>query len=103
SFWPKRGSHAAMATICFVRECRRASASVLWYFSEAPRDRDWIVSMNSTPRRLIVGITGASGAIYGVRLLRLLHQTDIETPLVISRSARIALSQELDINLAEVT
>ena len=58
--------------------------------------------MNSSPRRLIVGITGASGAIYGVRLLRLLHQTDIETHLVISRSARIALTQELDINIADV-
>jgi 4-hydroxy-3-polyprenylbenzoate decarboxylase len=58
--------------------------------------------MNSSPRRLIVGITGASGAIYGVRLLRLLHPTDIETHLVISRSARIALTQELDINIADV-
>jgi 4-hydroxy-3-polyprenylbenzoate decarboxylase len=52
---------------------------------------------------LIVGITGASGAIYGVRLLRLLQPTDIETHLVISRSARIALTQELDISIADVT
>ena len=59
--------------------------------------------MNSSPRRLIVGITGASGAIYGVRLLRLLHPTDIETHLVISRSARIALTQELDISIADVS
>ena len=59
--------------------------------------------MTSSPRRLIVGLTGASGAIYGVRLLRLLQPTDIETHLVISRSARIALTQELDINIAEVT
>src|SRR5580704_8970746 len=58
--------------------------------------------MTSSPRRLIVGLTGASGAIYGVRLLRLLHPTDIETHLVISRSARIALTQELDINIADV-
>src|ERR1700731_4563951 len=58
--------------------------------------------MNSSPRRLIVGITGASGAIYGVRLLRLLHPTGIETHLVISRSARIALTQELDINIADL-
>src|ERR1700722_5982148 len=59
-------------------------------------------SMNSSPRRLIVGITGASGAVYGVRLLRLLQPIDIETHLVISRSARIALTQELDINIADV-
>jgi 4-hydroxy-3-polyprenylbenzoate decarboxylase len=60
------------------------------------------LSMNSHPRRLIVGITGASGAIYGVRLLRLLQPTDIETHLVVSRSARIALTQELNINVADV-
>ena len=39
----------------------------------------------ATPRRLIVGITGASGSIYGVRLLQMLRGTDIETHLVISR------------------
>jgi flavin prenyltransferase len=38
-----------------------------------------------TPRRLIVGITGASGSIYGVRLLQMLRGTDIETHLVMSR------------------
>jgi 4-hydroxy-3-polyprenylbenzoate decarboxylase len=59
--------------------------------------------MNSVPRRLIVGMTGASGAIYGVRLLRLLNATNIETHLVMSRSARIALTQELDISIADVS
>src|ERR1700743_2192318 len=59
--------------------------------------------MNSHPRRLIVGITGASGAIYGVRLLRLLQTSAIETDLVISRSARITLTQEMDIGVAEVS
>jgi flavin prenyltransferase len=80
-------------------------ASILWYSSAAARNdkRTGSFSMNSSPRRLIVGITGASGAIYGVRLLRLLQPTDIETHLVISRSARIALTQELDINIADVT
>jgi flavin prenyltransferase len=58
--------------------------------------------MNSHPRRLIVGITGASGAIYGVRLLRLLQATDIETHLVMSRSAKITLTQESDIGVADV-
>jgi 4-hydroxy-3-polyprenylbenzoate decarboxylase len=58
--------------------------------------------MNSVPRRLIVGITGASGAVYGVRLLRLLQSTEIETHLVMSRSARIAITQELEIGVAEV-
>jgi flavin prenyltransferase len=58
--------------------------------------------MNSHPRRLIVGITGASGAIYGVRLLRLLKPTGIETHLVMSRSAKITLTQELEIGVADV-
>jgi 4-hydroxy-3-polyprenylbenzoate decarboxylase len=59
--------------------------------------------MKSHPRRLIVGITGASGAIYGVRLLRLLAATDIETHLVMSRSAKVTLTQELDIGVADVS
>lgn len=59
--------------------------------------------MNSHPRRLIVGITGASGAIYGVRLLRLLQASGIETHLVMSRSAKITLTQEMDIGIAEVS
>jgi flavin prenyltransferase len=59
--------------------------------------------MNSQPRRLIVGITGASGAIYGVRLLHSLKSTGIETHLVMSRSAKITLTQEMDIGVAEVS
>jgi flavin prenyltransferase len=59
--------------------------------------------MSSHVRRLIVGITGASGAIYGVRLLRLLQTTEIETHLVMSRSAKITLTQEMDIGIAEVS
>ena len=57
----------------------------------------------STPQRLIVGITGASGAIYGIRLLKLLQPTDIETHLVMSKSAKIALTQETDLKVSDVT
>ncbi|SEH81123.1 UbiX family flavin prenyltransferase [Tardiphaga sp. OK245] len=57
----------------------------------------------TAPRRLIVGITGASGTIYGVRLLRLLQATDVETHLVLSRSAKITLTQELDLAISDVT
>ncbi len=39
----------------------------------------------ASPRRLIVGITGASGSIFGVRLLQMLRGTDIESHLVMSR------------------
>lgn len=55
-----------------------------------------------SPRRLIVGMTGASGAIYGVRLLQLLQPTDIETHLVMSKSARITLMQELELKPSDV-
>ncbi len=59
--------------------------------------------MSPHPRRLIVGITGASGAIYGVRLLRLLQAADIETHLVMSRSAKITLTQEMEVGVTDVS
>jgi flavin prenyltransferase len=43
--------------------------------------------MSSSPRRVIVGMTGASGSIYGVRVLELLRDTDVETHLVMSKWA----------------
>lgn len=54
------------------------------------------------PRRLIVGITGASGAIYGVRLLQALQGSGVETHLVMSESARITLAAETDFTPAAV-
>jgi 4-hydroxy-3-polyprenylbenzoate decarboxylase len=62
-----------------------------------------ISNLDPTPQRLIVGITGASGAVYGVRLLRLLQPTAIETHLVMSKSAKIALAQEMDLKVSDVT
>jgi 4-hydroxy-3-polyprenylbenzoate decarboxylase len=53
-------------------------------------------------RRLIIGISGASGAIYGVRLLQILKPLPVETHLVISRSARMTLAQETDFSLSDV-
>jgi 4-hydroxy-3-polyprenylbenzoate decarboxylase len=47
-------------------------------------------------RRLIVGITGASGVVYGVRLLQALRHQDIETHLVLTRSAALTITYELD-------
>lgn len=58
--------------------------------------------MGSTPRRLIVGISGASGIIYGVRILQALQGTGIETHLVMSDSARITLAAETDFTIKEV-
>jgi flavin prenyltransferase len=55
-----------------------------------------------TPRPLIVGISGASGAIYGIRMLELLRETGIETHLVISRSAEMTLAYETDFTTKDV-
>jgi 4-hydroxy-3-polyprenylbenzoate decarboxylase len=53
-------------------------------------------------KRLIVGISGASGAIYGIRLLELLKDTDIETHLVMSRAAQMTIATETDFKPADV-
>jgi flavin prenyltransferase len=53
-------------------------------------------------RRLIVGISGASGVIYGVRLLELLKDSEIETHLVMSRTAQVTLAAETDLKVADV-
>jgi flavin prenyltransferase len=50
----------------------------------------------------VVGISGASGAIYGVRILQLLRDTDIETHLVISKSAEVTIAHELNLNVREI-
>lgn len=54
------------------------------------------------PRRMIVGISGASGVVYGVRLLQLLRQLDIESHLVMSRSAQVTLAHESPYSVADV-
>ena len=53
-------------------------------------------------RRMIVGISGASGVVYGVRLLQLLRQLDIESHLVMSRSAQVTLAHESAYSVADV-
>jgi len=54
------------------------------------------------PRRLIIGLSGASGVIYGIRMLEVLRATDIETHLVMSRSAEMTLSYETDLKPKDV-
>jgi len=55
-----------------------------------------------TPRRLVIGISGASGTIYGIRMLELLKKTDIETHLVMSKSAEMTMVYETPYKPKEV-
>lgn len=48
--------------------------------------------------RLVIAITGASGVIYGKRLLEVLHGKNIETHLVVSQAAERIIEHELDIS-----
>ncbi len=51
---------------------------------------------------IIVAITGASGAIYGKKLLEVLRELNIYSHLIISKSAHITIAQELGINASEL-
>ncbi|MBP2200195.1 UbiX family flavin prenyltransferase [Pantoea cypripedii] len=54
-------------------------------------------------QRIIIGISGASGVIYGVRMLQVLQQVaEVETHLVMSQAARQTLALETDFTLREV-
>ena len=58
--------------------------------------------MDQHNQRLVVGISGASGVIYGVRLLQMLRDLPIETHLVMSKSAEVTLAYETDFKVAQV-
>jgi 4-hydroxy-3-polyprenylbenzoate decarboxylase len=53
-------------------------------------------------KRLVVGLTGATGAIYGIRLLEILSKSDVETHLVISTSAEKTIRMETHWTLEQV-
>jgi 4-hydroxy-3-polyprenylbenzoate decarboxylase len=57
----------------------------------------------SGARRIIVALTGASGAVYGIRALEVLRdQPDVETHLVMTKAARATIGYETDRSVAEV-
>jgi 4-hydroxy-3-polyprenylbenzoate decarboxylase len=58
--------------------------------------------MKDQNRRLIVGISGASGVIMGIRLLELANQIDIETHLVVSPAAQATIAEETDWKVSDV-
>lgn len=58
--------------------------------------------MADVTQRLIIGISGASGVIYGIRALQLLRDTDVETHLVMSKSAEMTMGYEVDMKPSTV-
>src|SRR6201993_722242 len=58
--------------------------------------------MAKAAARLIIGISGASGTIYGVRLLEILRKAEIETHLVMRKSAEMTMVYENDLKPKDV-
>jgi len=54
------------------------------------------------PERLVVGISGASGVLMGIRLLEVLQPSPIETHLIISPAARVTIAQETGWKISDV-
>lgn len=52
--------------------------------------------------RLIIGLSGASGVVYGVRLLKMLRPLAVETHLVMTRAAEVTLAHETDLRIQDV-
>ena len=55
------------------------------------------------PARIVVGISGASGAIYGARVLDALNDLGVESHLVVTKAALLTLSQETDLTADALT
>ena len=53
-------------------------------------------------RKLIVGISGASGVVYGIRLLQALRVAGVETHLILSKAAEMTLAYETDLKPRDV-
>jgi 4-hydroxy-3-polyprenylbenzoate decarboxylase len=53
--------------------------------------------------KLVVGISGASGAILGIRLLEILKELEIETHLILSPAARVTIAEETEWKVSDVT
>ena len=58
--------------------------------------------MMNCKKKLIVGISGASGVVYGIRLLETLRELDVETHLVISKAAELTLAYETDMTTKDL-
>lgn len=56
----------------------------------------------TAPKRLVVGISGATGVVYGIRILQVLRTLGIESHLVMTKTAEITLAYESDLKVADV-
>jgi flavin prenyltransferase len=56
----------------------------------------------TVPNRLVVGISGASGIAFGIRILEILQRLKVESHLVMSRAAEVTLAHETDLKVADV-
>ena len=56
----------------------------------------------TVPLRLVVGISGASGVTYGLRVLDACREMGVETHLILSRAAALTIAQETSLSVAEV-
>lgn len=67
-----------------------------------PHDATPTQAHMAAPNRVVVGISGASGVIYGVRILDMLRAAGIESHLVITRAAELTLGYETDLKPRDV-
>ena len=58
--------------------------------------------MENAKRRLVIGMSGASGVILGIRLLEYLQQSEVETHLVLSPAARLTIAKETEWQVEDV-
>jgi 4-hydroxy-3-polyprenylbenzoate decarboxylase len=66
--------------------------------TEKPTLEAW----DMTTKRVVVGITGASGAVYGLTALKALRVAGVETHLVVSRSAQITMAHETEVRPSDL-
>lgn len=70
---------------------------------DAPRiDEPLVTFMPPRPKRIVVGITGATGTIYAIKMLEIMRQLGIETHLIISKWALATLKYETDLSEAQI-
>ncbi len=60
------------------------------------------MNQSNNSRKIIVGISGSSGAIYGIRLLEMLKKISIESHLIISKSANLTIATETNFSSSEI-